>query len=1128
MYRKLGSLVVSLRIPLLLLWLALALVVGLTAPAISDVASSDQTSFLPTTAGSIAARDLEAQKFAGSGSASSGLLIFAREGGLTAPDRDFAESIHNWLLSPAGPAVVQDVVSVFSHPEQAGALISPDNAAMLLTVNFTVASFQPVVDEATYAIRERVAQGAPPGLAAHFTGEAGLGTDLVESVAESTDRTAIVTIALVIGLLFFIYRAPLAVLIPLVTITLAYLVARGVLGFLAQAGWQISSLLDTYMVVLVFGAGTDYSLFFISRFREELAQRSTHEAAVRSVQRIGAVISASAITTMVGLSALGMARFGIVQTMGPGLALAVGITLLAGLTLTPALLSLCGQRLFWPRKTSVENTQPSAFWVRVSNLVARRPFIPVLLITALLALPYVGLTQYRDDLAMVVSLPESTDSRQGFDALARHFPPGAFAPAVVLLRFSEQQDLTSPPMLGAVAAIQAELAAFGSVDRARSITDPTGDGSAATVLRVPAQLEGIAAALRDPPADEGAKPAQQFAAALAQVDALAHYLAELADAFPNLARDAAFAQARGALADLDATAAVARLQAHPTQQLRQFAAGLREPAPAGAAASPALALAPLDSYLAELSAAFRDVAALPAYVEARRLLAEFAQAASIAADSSNLSAQQRAAQITQAQALAGGIAARLDSLAGFFAERPDAVFFPTAAAGENPMQAAMDNTAAALMALRAEFAASPHPYFIPTSLPGSAQAANAVLPHFVSADRTTLRFFVTLAEDPLGQSAIAAMQEIRQSLQRERGGPLASAELYVGGATAEVSDMQRIVRQDLKSVGVVTVVGIFCVLALLLRSLVAPLYLVGTVVFSYGSSLGLVTLFFQGVLGHEGVYYLLPLTVMVMLIALGADYNVFLVHRIREESASLPLRDGVRVASARTGAIITAAGVILAGTFGALTVAPLQLLFQTGAAVALGILIDALIVRSLLVPGIVTLVGKANWWPASVRANWWPILPAGARGPQGGEQGLARGIVFVGIAALIAVTFATRGYWYADTTVAAGDEVIAAPAASPAPLTGAATPAAAPTSAPTPIPQAQPTPAPATAPASQATPTLAPPPTPTPAVYVVRTGDTLSAIAQAHGVTVAALAAFNEIADANVIHIGQRLRIPPP
>ncbi len=1121
MFRRFGHLVVPLRIPILLLWIALALFLGLTAPSISEVASSNQTSFLPAAANSIAARTLEAEKFAASGSASTGLLILTREGGLTAADRGFAKAIHNWLLSPEGPAIVQDVVSVFSHPEQANTLVSPDSAAMLMKVNLTVEAFQPVVDEATYVIRERVEQGKPDGLAVHFTGEAGLGTDLVDSIVESTERTTIVTVILVIALLFIIYRSPFAVLIPLITITLAYLVSRGVLGYLTQAGWQISSLLDTYMVVLVFGAGTDYSLFFISRFREELAHHSAYEAAVRSVQRIGAVISASALTTMVGLSALGFARFGLVKTMGPGLAVAVGITLLAGLTLTPALLSLFGRHLFWPRKTSVENTQPSAFWVKVSNLVAIRPLIPVIVISALLALPYLGLLQYRENLSVVGSLPKTTDSRQGFDAIAEHFPHGEFAPAVVLLQLPESTDLSSTPHLRALAELQDRLLALDSVDRTRSILDPTGDGTT-DVFRVPTQLDQISTSLLAPAAGGERTPAQQANEAVNQVGVIERYVEELAAAFPDVAQGAQFAQTREALASFSTAVADLHTQAHPTTQLRQLAEQLRQTPPTQGVIAPATALAPVGRYLAEMSEAFPDVIAQPAYGEAAQLLEEFRQLEQNAAASSSLSTQQRLAQQSQFQALSGGIATQLDQLAGYFADRPDAAFLPSDLAAqqgeENPLGGATRDLAEAFSGLREAFSAYPYPYLIPTTLPGVEEASQAIAPLFFSEDKTTIRFFVILGEDPLSAGAISTLDKIRETLQQDRPGPLASASAFVGGATAESSDIKRVVRGDLQAVGIITVVGIFAVLAILLRSLVAPLYLVGTVVFSYGSSLGLSTLLFQGVLGHEGVYYLLPLMVMVMLIALGADYNVFLVHRIREESATLPLREGVRIATARTGAIITAAGVILAGTFAALTAAPLQFLFQMGAAIALGILIDALVVRSLLVPGIVTLVGRANWWPVSIRANWWPLLPAGASAPLVGGQGLARGVVFMSVALLIAVTFATRSLWYPETVEASTH--VAASSTSQAPAVPSPTPlilAVPPTAVPTPVASNLPAPTP--------TPSLAP--TPTIREYVVQAGDTLTAIAEQYSVTVTALAEFNQITDPNVISVGQRLQIPP-
>jgi RND superfamily putative drug exporter len=190
---------------------------------------------------------------------------------------------------------------------------------------------------------------------------------------------------------------------------------------------------------------------------------------------------------------------------------------------------------------------------------------------------------------------------------------------------------------------------------------------------------------------------------------------------------------------------------------------------------------------------------------------------------------------------------------------------------------------------------------------------------------------------------------------------------YVGGPTATSADVQSATTEDFKLVGLITVIGVFVVLALLLRSLVAPLYLVGSVLLSFGTTLGVSTLIFQGLLGQDGLNYLVPLIVFVLLVALGSDYNIFLMSRVREESAVRDLRAGITIASARTGTVITSAGIILAGTFAAMTVAPLQVLQQVGLTVALGVLIDTLIVRSLLIPALTTLIGERAWWPSRRR-----------------------------------------------------------------------------------------------------------------------------------------------------------------
>jgi RND superfamily putative drug exporter len=147
---------------------------------------------------------------------------------------------------------------------------------------------------------------------------------------------------------------------------------------------------------------------------------------------------------------------------------------------------------------------------------------------------------------------------------------------------------------------------------------------------------------------------------------------------------------------------------------------------------------------------------------------------------------------------------------------------------------------------------------------------------------------------------------------------------------------------------------------------VAPVYLLITVLLSYGTTLGIVSWIFQGILGQDGISFMIPILVFVLLVALGSDYNIFLMSRVKEESQNQNTRLGTRLAAIATGGVITACGIILAGTFGALVITPIRTLMQIGAAVSIGILIDTFIVRALLVPALASLLGRWNWWPKKV------------------------------------------------------------------------------------------------------------------------------------------------------------------
>jgi RND superfamily putative drug exporter len=190
--------------------------------------------------------------------------------------------------------------------------------------------------------------------------------------------------------------------------------------------------------------------------------------------------------------------------------------------------------------------------------------------------------------------------------------------------------------------------------------------------------------------------------------------------------------------------------------------------------------------------------------------------------------------------------------------------------------------------------------------------------------------------------------------------------IVVGGTTAVFYDTDVAARHDNRTVIPVVLLLITIILGLLLRSIVSAVLLLGTVVLSYFATLGVCALVFNHVFGFAGGDASFPLFAFIFLVALGIDYNIFLMTRVREESGKLGTRKGVIKGLTVTGSVITSAGIVLAATFGVLGVLPLVFLAQLGFAVAFGVLLDTIIVRSILVPALVHEIGPKVWWPSKL------------------------------------------------------------------------------------------------------------------------------------------------------------------
>jgi RND superfamily putative drug exporter len=225
----------------------------------------------------------------------------------------------------------------------------------------------------------------------------------------------------------------------------------------------------------------------------------------------------------------------------------------------------------------------------------------------------------------------------------------------------------------------------------------------------------------------------------------------------------------------------------------------------------------------------------------------------------------------------------------------------------------------------------------------------------------------TMTPAPDSPAAYTLVDKIRTTVHAIPG-----AQAEVGGGTAIQKDVESAATHDRNLLIPLILVVVFIILGLLLRALVAPLVLIGTVVLSFGAALGLSSLFFKHAFGFAGADTSMPLFVFVFLVALGIDYNIFLMTRVREESIRSGTRRGALTGLAATGGVITSAGLVLAGTFASLATLPLVEFTEIGFAVALGVLLDTLIVRSVLVTSLTLDIGRHIWWPSALARSGRP------------------------------------------------------------------------------------------------------------------------------------------------------------
>ncbi|MFG3292137.1 MMPL family transporter [Streptomyces sp. NPDC048179] len=434
MFRRIGNVVVRHPVWTIVAWLIAAVAIVATAPSLPS--NSDESSFLPKSYESIKAADLQERAFPSAFTPSAIALYQRADGGrLTADDKKDVARITTEL----GAKHIDQVQKVVpGQPSEDG------KYTLTLVQMDSKNAGQPVQADAAKVLRDDVKQLAKgTDLEVKLGGSAAQALDQQDSSKRGEALIGIGTFVIILVTLLIIFRAPILAFLPLITIGLVSAIANGLISYATKLfDLQANSSVSSILIVVLFGVGTDYFLFLMFRYRERLrAGDEPKEAMINAVGRVGEAIASAAGAVIIAFLALVLSTLGFLKQMGPALAIAVSVTLIAGLTLIPAVVSLIGPKVFWPSK-SWQREPANARFAALGRGVRRRPALAAAASGLVLLVLSLGTLGYKAtfDLASG-SMPKTKESMVVQDQMQKAYSAGAAAPTDVYLSSTDGKPL---------------------------------------------------------------------------------------------------------------------------------------------------------------------------------------------------------------------------------------------------------------------------------------------------------------------------------------------------------------------------------------------------------------------------------------------------------------------------------------------------------------------------------------------------------------------------------------------------------------------------------------------------------------------------------------------------------------
>ena len=925
-----GNWIRRLAVPIILFWIAIIAFANVAVPQLEEVGKLRSVSMTPDMAPSMVAMKRVGSVFQEFKSNSSVMVVLEADRPLGDADHAFYDQMVDKL--EADKKHVEHVQDFWGDPLTAAGAQSADGKATYVQVYTSGNQGEALANESVEAV-QGIVDGltAPPGLKAYVTGPAALSADQNIAGDRSMRMIEALTFTVIIVMLLLVYRSIVTVVLVLLMVVLQLSAARGLVAFLGFYNIiGLSTFATNLLVTLAIAAATDYAIFLIGRYQEARGVGEDREQAYHTMFRGTVhVILGSGLTIAGATFCLHFTNLPYFQSLGVPLAVGMVIVVFAALTLGPAVITVAsrfGKTLEPKRALRVRG------WRKVGAAVVRWPG-PILVAT--IALSLIGLltlpgykTNYNDRNYLPADLP----ANEGYQAADRHFSPARMNPE--LLMVESDHDLRNSADFLVIEKVAKAIVRVPGISQVQAITRPQGDPIEHTSIPFQISMQGTTQKMNE-------KYMQ---------DLMANMLKQAGDMQTNIDTMTKM------IAIMQQMTATMTSMVDKTHNMAADVAVLRDNI-----ANFDDFFRPIRNYLYWEPHCFD----IPMCWSIRSIFDTLDGIDTMTDDIQNLLPDMDKLKVLLPQMLTlmPTMVSTMESMKTMMLTQ-----YQTQKGQQDQQTAASENSTA--MGRAFDDAKNDDSFYLPPETFDNPDFKRG-MKMFLSPDGHAVRFIISHEGDPMSAEGIKHIDAIKQAAKEAlKGTPLEGSKIFLGGTAATFKDMQEGANYDLLIAGISALALIFIIMLLITRSLVASAVIVGTVVLSLGASFGLSVLIWQHLIGIELHWMVLAMSVIILL-AVGADYNLLLVSRFKEEIHA-GLNTGIIRAMGGTGSVVTSAGLVFAFTMMSMAVSELTVIGQVGTTIGLGLLFDTLVIRSFMTPSIAALMGKWFWWPQMVRQRPLP------------------------------------------------------------------------------------------------------------------------------------------------------------